>query len=196
MRSIGDVFYNFHWIAPNEVARSSQAYAGFLGPFLRRHGVRAVLNLRGRNPHWRWWRSEKRVCDRLGIVHSDIALSSKNLPKQSTLLALLDAFETLPRPILMKCSGGQDRTSFTAALYLLHVGGWNVFEEAMSQLSGWPYLHWPRRNQRWLRLFFDFAREKAGGRPLRHWVETGYRQDDFKAWLVANDHADAFFKLQ
>ena len=48
MRSVPDILYNFHWVVPGEAARSAQAYAGFLGPFLSAHGIRSEIKLRGR----------------------------------------------------------------------------------------------------------------------------------------------------
>jgi hypothetical protein len=195
MRSPADVLYNFHWIVPNVAARSSQAYAGFLGPFLRRHRIRAMINLRGPNPDWRWWQSEKRVCARLAVEHFDVTLSSKNLPTPSMITALLNAFDTAPKPFLMKCSGGQDRTSFAAALYLVHTLGWGALDQARSQFAAWPYLHWPRENQRWLRLFLDFAHETAGARPLREWIAAGYSQTALKDWLESHGFAGSFRAL-
>jgi protein tyrosine/serine phosphatase len=176
MRSPAEVLYNFHWIVPLEAARSSQAYAGFLGPFLRVHGIRAMINFRGPNPTWRWWRYEKRVCARLGIEHHDVMLSSKNLLTRGMLVTMLNAFDHAARPFLMKCSGGQDRTSFAAALYLLHVRGWDAFAEAIRQLSSWPYLHWPRQNQRWLKLFLFFARDDAGSKSISFKIRTVLRR--------------------
>jgi hypothetical protein len=192
MRSPGDVFYNFHWIVPGEAARSSQAYAGFLGWFLRRRGIRTMINLRGPNPEWRWWQYEKRVCGGIGVGHIDVALSSKNLPTRTMLLALLDAFDEAARPMLIKCSGGQDRTSFGAALYLLHTRGWSALPAAQAQFAIWPYLHWPRDNQRWLKLFPAYARETSGSRPLREWIGSDYDPVRLKAWLEASGFADSF----
>ena len=123
MRGPGDVLYNFHWIVRDEAARAAQAYAGWLGPFLTRHGIRALINLRGTNPRFGWWRYERRVCDRLGIAHIDVMLDSRNLPRRDMVVSLFDAFDSAPRPLLLKCSGGQDRTSLAAALYLLQRDG-------------------------------------------------------------------------
>ena len=75
MRSLSDVLYNFHWVEPGKAARAAQAYAGFLGRFLKAHGIRAVLNLRGPNPGYWWWRYETGTCARLGIVHRDVKLN-------------------------------------------------------------------------------------------------------------------------
>src|SRR5208337_3323327 len=120
MRSLGDVLYNFHWIVPEEAARSAQAYAGFLAPFLRGHQIRSVINLRGQNPHFAWWRYEKKVCSRLNVEHFDFCVNSRTLPARRLLIDLLDAFDASKKPFLIKCSGGQDRTSFAAAFFIIH----------------------------------------------------------------------------
>ncbi|HUO94037.1 MAG TPA: hypothetical protein VMU22_14015 [Rhizomicrobium sp.] len=195
MRSLPDIFYNFHWIDPGRAARSSQAYAGFLALFLRRHRIRALVNLRGPNPHWRWWRNEKKITERVGVAHRDVMLSSKRLPTRKMLLALLDAFDQLPQPVLLKCSGGQDRTSFAAALYIVHTQGWSAFDAAQAHFARWPYLHLPKRHQRWLKLFLVFARGDARGRPLRNWVAESYVPENYKAWLEERGEGASFHGL-
>jgi hypothetical protein len=192
MRSLSDFFYNFHWVEPGKAARSSQAYAGFLGPFLKGRGIRALVNLRGPNPRWRWWRNEKKNSARVGVEHRDVMLSSKRLPTRKMLLALLDAFDELPRPFLLKCSGGQDRTSFAAALYIIHTKGWSAFDAAQGQFARWPYFHMPKQHQRWLKLFPVYAREQSGGRSLRAWIADAYVPENFKAWLEARGDGASF----
>lgn len=192
MRSPAEILYNFHWIERGKAARSSQAYAGFLGPFLRAHGIRTLVNLRGLNPSWRWWHNEKRICAKLGIEHRDAMLSSKRLPTRKMLSTLIAALDETPKPLLVKCSGGQDRTSLAAALYIVHVHGWKSFAEAERQFARWPYLHLPRREQRWLKLFLTYARDEAGSRPLQQWVGESYVPEEFKAWLEARGEAQSF----
>ena len=58
MRSAGDILYNFHWVVPGECARAAQAWAGGLRPFLQKRGIRAIINLRGRNDDLSWWKNE------------------------------------------------------------------------------------------------------------------------------------------
>jgi protein tyrosine/serine phosphatase len=187
-----DVPYNFHWIERGVAARAAQAYAGFLGPFLSAHGIRAILNLRGSNPDFLWWRYETRVCARLDIAHRDAKFNSRQLPTQAMLVQLLDAFDSLPEPLLLKCSGGQDRTSFAAALHVLHRHGWQAFEQAQAQFAVWPYLHRPHRQQRWLKLFPVFARDEAAGRSLSQWIQKDYAASAFRDWLEARGEARAF----
>lgn len=192
MRPPADILYNFHWVVPGRAARAAQAYAGFLGAFLRKHGVASVVNLRGPNPHWRWWRYEKRVCARLGVAHADVMLSSRRLPTKQMLINLIAAFDAASQPMLLKCSGGQDRTSFAAALYLLHTKGWGAYDEALSQFARWPYLHLPKPHQRWLKQFVEFARDQAAGRSLGVWIAESYTPEALKAWLETRGMGDAF----
>ena len=190
-----DIPYNFHWVIPGDAARSAQAYAGFLGSFLNAHGIRTMMNLRGANPGRLWWRREISICTREGVVHRDAKLNSRQLPTSAMLIELLDAFDSAPRPLLLKCSGGQDRTSFAAALYLVHRQGWQVFEDAEKQFALWPYLHRPRQDQRWLKLFLAFGRDQAAATPLRHWIERSYSQNEFRFWLEARGEQRSFHGL-
>lgn len=192
MRGPGDVLYNFHWIVPGEAARSAQAYAGFLGPFLTRHGIKSLINLRGPNPKYGWWRYEKTTCEARGILHVDVILDSRHLPRREMLTALFEAFDKAPKPFLVKCSGGQDRTSLAAALYILHRDGWVAMARAKMQFARFPFLHFPKEHQRWLALFPAFAAREAGGRPIAEWVGNSYTPEAFRDWLDANGHANSF----
>ena len=192
MRSIGEILYNFHWVVPGEAARSAQPYAGFYGPYLRAHGIASIINLRGSHPNYRWWRSEKRVTDRLAILHLNPMLNSRRLPTKQMLINLFAAFDAAKHPMLIKCSGGQDRSSFASALFILHSKGWNGLEAARAQFAKWPYLHFPKQHQRWLRAFLDYAEEGAKGCPIAEWVASDYTPETFKAWLVAHELGDGF----
>ena len=192
MRGPGDILYNFHWIVPGEAARSAQAYAGFLAPFLRRHGIRSMINLRGPNPNYGWWRSEKTACETVGATHFDVILDSRHLPTREMLVALFDAFDAAPKPFLVKCSGGQDRTSLAAALYILHRDGWGAMDHAAQQFSRFPYLHFPKAQQHWLRQFPVYAASEAHGQPIAGWVRTSYAPEGFRDWLGTHGHAGSF----
>ena len=185
-RTVGDILYNFHWVVPGEAARAMQAWAGHLKPFLKSRGIRAIINLRGRNDDVNWWKKETREAGELGIAHIDAMLDSRKLPTRAMLVTLIDSFDRAPRPFLLKCSGGQDRTSFAAALYLIHRDGWGAMDRALTQFARLPYLHFPKPQQRWLKLFPDFAQQDSGGQPLAQWVAQSYSPEKLKAWLDAN----------
>jgi protein tyrosine/serine phosphatase len=195
MSAILDRLYHLHWVTP-ELARSAQPYLGFYGPFLRPHGFRALINLRGENTGSGWWHSEKRAAEKLGIAHFDVKLSSRNLPSRSNLAALVQAFSVAKSPLLVKCSGGQDRTSLAAALYLLLRGGPDALASAEAQFALWPYLHRPTKFQRWLRYFPAYAVADSQDLPLSEWARLIYQPEKFAAWLKNRGLAESFGALQ
>ena len=183
MRKLLNLLYNFHWIVPGEAARSAQAYLGLLGSFLRANRLNAVINLRGRHPNFDWWKYETETCARLGVAHFDAMMDSRRLPLKEMLVALIDAFDAAPCPFVIKCSGGQDRTSFAAALYIVHREGWEATERALEQFARFPYLHFPKDNQRWLREFLPYARQQANGATLADWIRQYYDPEALARWL-------------
>jgi hypothetical protein len=191
-RTIGDLLYNFHWVVPGEASRAMQAWAGGLAPFLRRRGIRAIINLRGRNDDLSWWKKETATAKGAGIDHLDAMLDSRRLPTRAMLMRLIETFDTAPRPFMLKCSGGQDRTSFAAALYLIHRGGWQAMDVARAQYARFPFLHFPKTHQRWLKAFLDFAFENAADQPLAQWIADGYTPEKLKAWLDAHGLAGSY----
>lgn len=192
MRKPLDLLYNFHWVIPGEAARASQAHFGGLGRFLRRHGIRALINLRGENLDLSWWQNETRISRKQGVAHFDVMLDSRKLPTRKMLARLFVVLDEAPRPFLLKCSGGQDRTGLAAALYLIHRDGWSARSRADGQFARFPYLHFPKRHQRWLRLFPEFAESDAGGAPIATWVRERYEPDRMKAWLERHGHGGTF----
>jgi protein tyrosine/serine phosphatase len=194
MSRILDRLYHLHWVTP-DVARSAQPYLGFYSSYLAPHGFKSLVNLRGENTDFRWWQTEKRVAAALGIVHFDVKLSSRNLPSRSGLAALFDTFAAARRPLLLKCSGGQDRTGLAAALYLLQLKGPSALAEAEAQLHSWPYLHFPKRHQLWLRHFPGYANVQ-GGSALAQWAREAYDPNHFAEWLAARGLKGSYRSFQ
>ena len=192
MRTLRDLLYNFHWVVPGEAARAMQPWAGGVRRFLKGRGIRAIINLRGRNDDLSWWKTETALAQGEGIAHLDAMLDSRKIPTRDMLMRLIETFDTAPRPFLLKCSGGQDRTSFAAALYLVHRDGWQAIATAKRQFARFPYLHFPKRHQRWLKAFLDFAAEDAGGLPLAVWVRERYTPEHARAWLDAHGLAGSY----
>jgi protein tyrosine/serine phosphatase len=191
MRSIGDILYNFHWVVEGDCARAAQAWGGRLGPFLAHRGIKAIVNLRGRNDDLSWWKNETRIARDNGIAHLDAMLDSRKLPTPAMLNRLIEAFDEAPRPFMLKCSGGQDRTSFAAALYLVHRGGWAARSQAQAQFARFPYLHFPKKRQRWLQLFLDFAAGDANGLSVADWIARRYEPARLQSWLADKGMADS-----
>jgi protein tyrosine/serine phosphatase len=195
MSALLDRLYHLHWVT-QDVARCAQPYLGFYRGFLEPHGFRSLINLRGENADFRWWRTEKRVAQELGIAHFDVKLSSRNLPSRSGLAELFAAFDAARLPILLKCGGGQDRTSLAAALYVLQAKGPAALAEAEDQFAFWPYLHRPKAYQLWLREFPAYASAQAQEMRLGQWARTRYDPKAFAAFLGAKGLAHSFRAFQ
>ncbi|MEY4879068.1 MAG: hypothetical protein RJB62_537 [Pseudomonadota bacterium] len=195
MAALLDRLYNLHWVTP-DVARSAQPYIGFYPQFLKAHGFRGLVNLRGENASRYWWRQETRSAAALGITHFDVRLSSRMLPARGSLVALTEALELAPKPFLVKCSGGQDRSSFAAATYLLLQGGLNARAAAEEQFSFWPFLHRPRAEQKWMQHFPAFVCETSKGTSISTWLKEIYAPEIFAEWLQLNCMGKSFVALQ
>lgn len=158
-------------------------YGGHVAPLLRAHGIATVVNLRGENPKSTWYLPERAACEALAIDYLDRPLHSRRLPKKQMLVDLLDAYETARRPILIKCSGGADRTALAAAIYLLHRDGVTGLPRAWRQMAAFPYLHLPKRYQRWIRSFPRYFEANHDGMTISEWARSSYQTETFADWL-------------
>ena len=134
-----------------------------------------------------WYAPERKLCNQLNIKHIDVSLHSRRLPKKATLIEMVRVFNIADRPILLKCSGGADRTGLAAALFLLNEYGIECLPEALQQLKFFPYLHFPRKHQRWIahlpRYFAATHRDKT----LADWAQKVYSHTNFANWLCENN---------
>lgn len=165
------IWRNFHEVAPG-VFRSNQPSPGRLAQF-RAMGIRAVLNLRGAK-EVSFWQLERAACARLGLVLVDLPLSAAVPVPAETLIELERTFRALPRPFVMHCKSGADRTGIAAALYLLMVEGRPV-AEARRQLH-WRFLHFARGEAGVLDHLLDSyaAAEAETGAGIHEWIRDGY----------------------
>lgn len=103
----------------------------------RNLGIRSILSLRG--PRCMPSRLEHAACDQLGLELKFVRMSTVRLPSGETLLDLLEHFRTMPKPMLVHCKSGADRTGLAVTLYR-HVIRGETIEEARAALH-WSYGH-------------------------------------------------------
>jgi protein tyrosine/serine phosphatase len=192
VRGPAEILCNFHWISDGEAARSAQGVGSLLASVMKRNHIRSLINLRGKQTTLGWWHREEAICARLSIARFDALLDSRRLPTRAMLVQLVELLEKAPAPMLVKCSGGQDRASLAAALFLLSKSGWSALAKAQKQFAHYPYLHFPQRTQRWLEQFPRFVYERARGRALGAYIRDDYDPEDFASWLRNNRMGDRF----
>ncbi|MFD2181689.1 tyrosine-protein phosphatase [Rhodoplanes azumiensis] len=132
---------NIHAISPGVAYRSAQLDSSQLAETIDRFGIRAVINLRGDNAGEPWYADERAVAAQHGARHYDIGMYAKSEPPPETLKRVLEVLRVAPRPLLIHCYGGADRSGLVAAIYKHFVEGEPV-DEAERQLS-FLYGHFP-----------------------------------------------------
>ncbi|MGA7877827.1 MAG: dual specificity protein phosphatase family protein [Desulfoferrobacter sp.] len=125
---------NFHQITAGEAYRSGQLDKDELQYYLSKYGIRSVINLRGKNARERWYLQEKEICRDSKVAHYDLALSATNEPSRRKIEELVRLFREVPRPVLIHCQAGADRSGIAAALWKVIVDGLPK-SKARNQLS-------------------------------------------------------------
>jgi protein tyrosine/serine phosphatase len=74
------------------------------------------------------------VARRKGIIHIDVSMSAGKQPDAATVDRLIEVFKTAPKPILVHCEGGADRSGLASAIYELRIAR-RPASEADRQLS-------------------------------------------------------------
>lgn len=109
--------HNFHPITEGEAYRSAQLDREEFEYFINRYNIKSIINLRGENPEAPWYREEMVVSGERNIKHYDIALSSSREPTEEDVRKLIEIFRTAPRPVLIHCLAGADRSGLAAAMW-------------------------------------------------------------------------------
>jgi len=110
---------NFHPVLPGRVYRCSQPSPEQLERFIRRHGIRTVVNLRGCCINVAWYRAQAAVCNRLDVSLEDLTFSASRLPSRRTMTQLVEVIDRSSYPLLFHCHQGADRTGLAAVLVRL-----------------------------------------------------------------------------
>ncbi|KKQ48362.1 MAG: Protein tyrosine/serine phosphatase [candidate division TM6 bacterium GW2011_GWF2_38_10] len=113
------MLHNFHAVEPGVLYRSSQLSASMLSTIIKKYGIKTIVNLRGRNEHKAWWQTEQTIAQTHKVTFINIPMSAQHLPQKQHLITLLETYNTAPRPMLIHCYSGSDRTGEAAALWVL-----------------------------------------------------------------------------
>lgn len=129
---------NFATVIAGEVYRSAQPSPADVREYAARNGIRSIINLRGENIGKAWYDEEIAVSKELGITHMDFRISARRELDQNKVEALLATMRNAPKPILIHCKAGSDRTGLASALYLAAVAkqGEKAAEDQLSFYFG------------------------------------------------------------
>lgn len=110
---------NFHTITSGEAYRSGQLDRSRLVYYIKTYKIKSILNLRGEMPGSKWYTEEMRASAENNVAHYDVSLSAYREPAEEDVRKLMTVFRSAPRPILIHCEGGADRSGLVSAMWML-----------------------------------------------------------------------------
>jgi hypothetical protein len=109
----------FHPVIDKQVYRSAQLSPSRLDDIIRTYGIRTVIALIGAEKGETWYENEMAVADRHQVQLINLAFGSHELPQYNRLNQLVDVLQSIPRPILLHCYRGADRSGMASAIALI-----------------------------------------------------------------------------
>ncbi|WFU05704.1 dual specificity protein phosphatase family protein (plasmid) [Rhizobium sp. CB3171] len=125
---------NFHVVIADQVYRSAQPSAAEIVAYKAKYGIRTIVNLRGANPQDSWYQNERAAAQGEGIIHIDFGMSARQVQSPEKMRRLIKILAAAPKPLLIHCQSGADRTGLASALYLAAIAKTDE-ASAQAQLS-------------------------------------------------------------
>lgn len=117
------IHQNLRVVAAGQAYRSGQMDAPEFKGVIERYGIKSILNLRGENPGTAWHQAETNTAAKLNVIHYDRSLGSGTPLTLAQMDELVTLLRQAPKPILIHCNGGADRSGLVSALYLFAIEG-------------------------------------------------------------------------
>ena len=147
---------NFHTVVPGVLYRSAELCTRLAEHYTAKHDLKSVLRLRGPNQQ-----AAARAAE-LGLEFFSFNLSASCLQTPEHLAEGLELLRKMPKPALLFCKGGADRSGLMAALWLYEVEGVPPKQAAkqLSLLKG----HLPWYRGRWFmrQSFWGYVNWREG----------------------------------
>ncbi|HUR44810.1 MAG TPA: dual specificity protein phosphatase family protein [Candidatus Saccharimonadales bacterium] len=147
---------NFHILTPGKAYRSAQLDKQALKDCIRDFGIKTILNLRESAKDAGWYTDEKSVAAEHGVNHIDVNLSEYDEVPVEELDKIATLLRDAPKPVLIHCAAGADRTGLVSALYRYKLEGLAP-EKSFAELSMW-YGHVPLLRNKVLAMDNSFWR--------------------------------------
>jgi hypothetical protein len=169
---------NLHAVIPGAVYRSAQLGPEKLAAVAADLDLASILAVRAARPHKDWYVGEVRVARQLEIPLVNIGFDADRMPSRQQLRDLVNWLDDAPRPLLLHCRAGVERSGLASAVALLLAGEFpSAAREQFSLRFGFhPWISrsdLPRvidRYEAWL----DEHSIEHDPEAFRSWVDTAY----------------------
>jgi len=151
------IYGNFHQV-DKSLYRSAQLFPFNMPYYIENKNIKSILNLRGPSDR-QWYIDELRISKEYNVTHYDYDMGDRYETSMEGMNKIISIIKDAPKPILIHCKAGADRTSLVSALYLYAIKNDKDAEREISLLYG----HFP-----WLgsktgamdRSFLNYKRDK------------------------------------
>lgn len=113
---------NFHEVLPGELYRSAQPTGADVSNYAHQFGIKTIINLRDEERK-DWYREEAAAAQSSGVQLIDFPMSSSKQMPQDQAEALVRIMKDAPKPVLIHCEHGANRTGLASAIYVGAVAG-------------------------------------------------------------------------
>jgi len=115
------IYGNFHKV-DKDVYRSAQLFSFNMPYYLKKYKIKSILNLRSmrkaKKLKRRWYVDEVDISKSLGVVRYDYPIGDRKEATIEEMDTIVQLIKDAPKPLLIHCKMGADRTSLATALYL------------------------------------------------------------------------------
>ncbi|SFV69530.1 hypothetical protein MNB_SV-3-557 [hydrothermal vent metagenome] len=123
-----------------DLYRSAQLFSFNLPYYIEKYQIKSILNLRGESSK-QWYQDELRISKENHVAHYDYAIGDRQVSSMEEMNTIIKIMKNAPKPLLVHCKAGADRTSLASALYLYEIRNNKDAKEAISILYGhFPWL--------------------------------------------------------
>lgn len=109
---------NLYTVVEGELYRSATLSPARLEHVIETRGIRTIINLRGKAENAAWYREEARIADAANVRLVNLRWSARRELTDEQIAEFFKVLDDAPRPILIHCYSGADRTGLASALYL------------------------------------------------------------------------------
>jgi protein tyrosine phosphatase (PTP) superfamily phosphohydrolase (DUF442 family) len=169
---------NLHAVVPGAIYRSAQLDPEELTAVAASLGLASVLAVRAARPNQDWYVEEARVARQLDLRLTNVNFDPDRMPSRQRLRELVDQLDDAPRPLLLHCRAGVERSGLASAVALLLEGA--SLEAARDQFSiRFGFHPWLARSElpRVIDRYEAWLEEQAiehDPEAFRSWVDAAY----------------------
>lgn len=178
---------NIHVVVLGKIYRSAQLNAHDLDAVTQKFHIKSMINLRGPWATDHWYQVEKQFSKTRSIDYYSLRFSAYHLPPKKEIRELVYLLQTVPKPLILHCEGGADRTGMASAISLILFKKNATIPEIKSEAS-WHYnaISQYSVGYQMLRNYFAWLKENHAPQSRENflkWLNSNKEMKKYGGWF-------------